>query len=93
LKFLKILLGAAGFLLLPLVCSPLPAAVTPDEAAGPGWVETLPESAASRLLSFPGNLTATPALFLPLVFKEYPPPPGVLWVLINNFLLFVPASL
>jgi hypothetical protein len=91
LKNLKILLGAAGFFLFSLVAHPLPGAVTPEEASGPGRVPLRAAQTSFSNPTLPGNLTAGSALFLPLVFKSFPLPPGILFVLINNFLLFVPA--
>jgi hypothetical protein len=91
LKTLKILAGAVGFFLFSLISPPVPAAVTPDDASGSGLVLTLPGSGSPSNSSFPENLAAAQSLFLPLVLKSLPLPSSLLVVLINNFLLFVPA--
>jgi hypothetical protein len=89
LKTLKIL-AAAGIYLLSLAAPPCPEAITTGEVPEPS-VETLAGQLSRSHPAYPENLTAIPILYLPSVFKDFPPPPGILFVLINNFLLFVPA--
>ena len=90
-KNLKIFAGAVGFLLLSLVSPPVPAAVTPEEVSGSGLVLPIFSPLSLSDSSFSENLAAAQSLFLPLVFKSLPLPSSLLVVLINNFLLFVPA--
>ena len=90
-KNLKIFAGAVGFFLLSLVSPPVPAAVTPDDGSGLGLVLTIASPWSLSDSSFSENLAAAQSLFLPLVFKSFPLPSSLLAVLINNFLLFVPA--
>ncbi|MBI5585772.1 MAG: hypothetical protein HY892_18325 [Deltaproteobacteria bacterium] len=79
----NILVGVAGFFMFFLTAAPLPAEITGAEISGP-FLEASVEASSP---DFP-FLTAAQSVFLPIVFKA--PSSGVLAVLINHFLLFVP---
>lgn len=83
--------GTVAFFLLFLISSPVQAAVTPDEVSGPGLAVPIFSPGSLANGPSPATLNAAQSLFLPLVFKSFPLPSSLLAVLINNFLLFVPA--
>jgi hypothetical protein len=85
LKTLKIFAGAAGLFLFFLAAAPLPLERTAKEISGSGSPETSAPETASPDFLFPA---AAQSVFLPIVFR--PPSSGVLAVLIDHFLLFVP---